>query len=200
MGRPKKNDAFTAFGEWVEQEHLMTRSSACNYASKVRRMFQQLRALDSQSLDDFLAGEVYGSTFRSAWKRFAEYCALQGQIIPMPTPASKPKSEYAIPEPICDDYLEILSSGGLTVKLLGRIRWEHVLKEVRRGAWEIEDEMEPGTYFRVPIRPMERIELWAKPPDAKAPLLPAYPGAAGPMPLTVSRRILASRRRTRSLH
>jgi len=202
---PRKKADFACFSDWLEEEFHFARSSASTYASNVRRMFQAADRMEAAALDSFLAVQPYPGAYRAAWKRFVEFGATRGLAIPGPTPATAQgrgadRIEYAIPDSVCDDINEVISSGHIPLKLLVRMRWTDVSRTVRSGAWEIADPESPGTYFRVPIRPVERVERWAEPPSEHAFVIPAEPGSRRPMPYNVSRRLLATRKRTRSQH
>jgi hypothetical protein len=202
---PHKKSDFASFSDWLEAEFHFAKSSASTYTSNVRRMFGAVQALTATDLDHFLAAQPYPGAYRAAWKRFVQFGACQGLGIPSPTSVvakgrGDARIEYFIPGPVCDDLNEIIASGHIPLKLLAQVRWSNVSRAVRSGAWEVADPDSPGTYFRVPIRPVERVEAWAEPASAAAFIIPAEPGSLDPMPYTVSRRLLATRKRTRSQH
>ncbi len=200
---PRKKADFAPFSDWLEQEFHFAKSSASTYSSNVRRMFGSIETLSQGDLDGFLALQAYPGAYRAAWKRFVEFGVTKDLLIPAPTLVSArgrgdDRIEYYIPSEVCDDINEIVASGYIPLKLFVRMKWQDVSKKVRSGAWEIADPEAPGTYFRIPIKPIERVEAWAEPPSDEAYLIPAHPGSSVPMPYTVSRRLLATHRRSRS--
>ena len=202
---PRKKADFASFSDWLEDEFHFAKSSASTYTSNVRRMFSGSEAMDPVALDTFLALQPYPGAYRAAWKKFVEFGAGRGVFVPSPTPTvargrGDDRIEYFLPDEVCDDLNEVIAGGHVPLKLLAKMKWRDVSRKVRSGAWEIADPESPGTYFRVPIRPMERIEEWAHPPGREAFIIPAEPGSRSPMPYNVSRRLLATRKRPRTRH
>lgn len=204
MGSRKRAD-FAPFSDWLESDQYFSPSSAYTYSSHVRRVFRDCPQITTEHLDSFLEEQRYAAPLRAAWKKFGEWATTRGVEVPSPSPSStlgsgKLRIECSIPDEVCDDLIEIASSSHLSLKKLASLEWGAVVKHVRNGAWEVASPDEPGTYYRVPIKPMERLEAWAHPqtPEATDPLVPLAPGSSEAMPYRILTRILATRKRTRS--
>lgn len=206
MGSRKKAD-FAPFSDWLESVLYFSPASAYTYSSNVRKMYKGCEEITPEALDAFLEGQRHPAPYRAAWKRFGEWAEGKGIEVASPSPASSLGSGHhrldcSIPEGICDDIIEIAQSSHIPVRKLVTLKWENIVKHVRNGAWEVSDPEEPGSYYRVPIKPMERVEAWAFPegPSPSDSFIPVMPGGAEPMPYRVLTRILATRRRSRNQH
>lgn len=206
MGSRKKAD-FAPFSDWLESDLYFSPASAYTYASNVRKMYRLCEAITPDALDAFLEGQRYPAPYRAAWKKFGEWAKSKGIEVASPSPASslgsgRQRLDCSIPGSICDDILEIAKSSHIPMSKIAGITWGNVVKHVRNGAWEVSDPSEPGSYYRVPIRPMERVEAWGFPegPSPSDAFIPVIPGGAEPMPYRILTRILATHKRSQTQH
>ena len=206
MASRKKAD-FAPFSDWLESALYFSPASAYTYSSHVRKMYKACPEIDTEALDAFLVEQRYPAPYRAAWKRFGEWAASKGVEMATPSPSSSlgkgvQRLDCSIPDAICDDIIEISQSSHISISKLVNLKWGNVVKHVRNGAWEVSDPEEPGSYYRVPINPMERVEAWAFPegPTPTDSFIPVMPGGAEPMPYRILTRILATRKRNRSQH
>ena len=203
MGRSKKED-LKDFSDWLESVRGVSPASASVYTSRVRRLLATMPVVSETALDTVLDRDDifrYRSSYVSAWRSFILFA--QGLNVTLPTPTrgtSIGRVSYTLPPSIMDDLLEIMAQGSIKTPTLADLRWCHLDPQLLGGAQLVQHPSEPGTWIRMPMRPIQRLKEWGQPQGSSPedPWVPSEPGSSEAMPGTAIRRLLARHRRSQT--
>ena len=205
MPRVPQKD-FADFQGWLQETRGIGRRTACVYASRVRAVLSMVeQPVNTENLNAFMKSawaERSRDGYYSAWNRFAEYASTKGMNLATPTlrsEARKERKRYNLPADTMNQLIELLGTSQLNIKLIPHIKWKHFRKIPQNGMWHLDDPIERGYFYVVPISLVTQIYEWGAPekPEDDTPLIPLLPGSKEPMPLIPLRRVLARHRHSR---
>ena len=194
------------FQYWLQETRGIGHRTACVYASRIRAVLSMVeQPVNTENLNAFMKSawaERSRDGYYSAWNRFAEYAATKGMKLATPTlrsEARKERKKYDVPTGTMNQLIELLATSQLNIKLVPHIKWKHFRKVPQNGMWHLDDPMEKGYFYVVPISLVTQIYEWGAPekPEDDTPLIPLLPGSKEPMPLIPLRRVLARHRNNR---
>lgn len=185
----KRTGIWAEYAAWLEDQGKKP-STIANYVSQASKV---LDACDERVDTDAVEAAIAQVTpsmqnqYRSAWRRFSEWGALRGVLVPA-VPATR---RCSFPPEVAAA-LKLLRQDGLKPKLLVSLRWEIADAAFLAAAFPMAVCLvtPPGFSFDVvPLAsaPAEALFRWGYPGrplfDAPgAPVLPRSPVPAGPLP------------------
>lgn len=154
MPKPKLDD-LAAFQEWLIETYSISNKSASVYASRVRKILNEVDEISESSLNNFIESVSHTSSldlFLSAWNKFVAFL-LEEKFYQIPMAKRPTKEKRNIKIKPHNSLLELAYFLKMTVSIsytkMLTFTWADV-KTTQAEYWEIVDPVEFGTYYKVP--------------------------------------------------
>lgn len=198
-----RQEPWASFAAWLRDERQVTRQTASNYVSLVRRILAGITIIESDAIASFVDGHPshHRSPMRAAWRRFVEWSAQKADPVAVPT---FPVIET---ETLPDDVqaaIRVLRQDGITAQVMRRLTWDvetdqSLVALMPTAIWLRPPEGVKHDYLPVSKAAAKALRTWAygdDEPTPSDPVVPRSPNDHRPMPLATIRRVLRGSTRT----